>query len=70
VVAGTTYRAQERLTRLRGLGTVNVLVSWKMDDLSDNPKYHAASHHGWQAGDILGRYIRRWDVEESYRDAT
>ncbi|MCJ2540014.1 MAG: hypothetical protein LN414_01945 [Candidatus Thermoplasmatota archaeon] len=69
MVAGTTYRAHERLTRLRGLGPVKIIVSWKEADLSDNPKCHAASHRGWRAGGILGRYARRWEVEEFYRDA-
>ena len=63
VVAGTTYRAHELKTRLRGTGPVKVIVSWKEADLSDNPKYHAASHRGWQAGGVLGRYVRRWEVE-------
>lgn len=57
------------MTQLRGLGLVKVVVSWKEADLSDNPMYHGASHRGWHAGGILGRYVHRWEVEESYRDA-
>lgn len=51
------------------MGPVKVVVSWRETDLSDSPKYHAASHHGWRAKGILGRYARRWEVEEFYRDA-
>ena len=68
-MAGTTYQAHELKTRMKGTGRVKVIVSWKEADLSDNPKYHAASHAGWQAGGVLGRYVHRWEVEESYRDA-
>ncbi len=56
MVAGTTYQAYDRLTRLRG--PVKVVVSWKEADLSDKPRYHAASHRDWQAGGGLGRYVR------------
>jgi len=57
------------LTRLKKVGPVKVVVSWKEDDLSDSPKYHAAIHRGWRAGGILDRYARWWKVEEFYRDA-
>jgi hypothetical protein len=68
-VGGQAYYAHELKTRLKKVGPVKVVVSWKEDDLSDNPLYHAASHRGWRAKGILGRYTRRWEVEEFYRDA-
>ena len=45
------------------------VVSWDNADLRGQPTLHAASHLGWQAEGILGRYARRWKVEEFYRDA-
>lgn len=68
-MAGTTYQAHELKTRFKCTGLTKVVVSWKEADISDNPLYHAASHIGWQAKGGLGRYVRRWSVERSYRDA-
>ena len=68
-VGKQVYYAHGLRTRLKKVGPVKVVVSWKEADLSDSPKYHAASHRGWQAKTILGRYARRWEVEEFYRDA-
>lgn len=68
-VRGTTYYAHELATQLKGAGKVKLVVSWREADLADSPVFTAASHRGWQAEGILGHYVRRWEVEESYRDA-
>ncbi len=66
---GTTYCAHELAAQLKGAGKVKLAVSWREADLADSPVFTAASHRGWQAEGILGHYVRRWEVEESYRDA-
>jgi hypothetical protein len=68
-VRDTTYYAHELATQLMGAGKVKLVVSWKEAGPSGSPKYHAASQRGWQAGGILGHNVRRWEVEDSPRDA-
>jgi SRSO17 transposase len=66
---GRTYWAYEFKTRLKRVGKVKVVISWREADLSDDPKYFATNHRPWSSAGILVRYTRRWAIEEFYRDA-
>ena len=68
-VGGKTYWVYEFKTRLKKIGKVKAVISWKEADLSDDPKYFATNHRPWSSSGILVRYTKRWAIEEFYRDA-
>lgn len=68
-VGDKTYWAYEFKTRLKGIGKVKAVISWKEADLSDEPKYFATNYRMWSAREVLVRYTERWAIEEFHREA-
>lgn len=61
-----TYWAFTKVVKISKLGRKRVVISFKNEELSGDPKFFVCNNKGWDAGKILSIGRHRWPVEPFY----